>query len=109
MNDKEECDMAVRLVQRIVHLWALILVLVGCPGCRVFVQNRYAVFGWDSFETESVAHARAWSLAMLMGVAVIAAALGAVGFWLAPRLYRGWRQGLTADTGRREESGDSNG
>jgi hypothetical protein len=90
------------MVRRIVCLWAVILALLCCPGCRVFVQNRYAVFGFDGFQTEYAEEARAWSLALLVGVALVSAAVGATGIWLGPRLYHGWREGQAADDSQRE-------
>ena len=91
------------MVQRIVRLWAVVLALSGCAGRRVFVQNRYAVFGFDGLQTEYAEEARAWSLALLTGLAVISAAVGATGIWLGPRLYRGWREEEATDASRRED------
>jgi hypothetical protein len=99
--------MPVRLMfQRMLGLWAVVLALSCCPGCRVFVQNRYAIFGFDSLRTESEDHARVWSLVPLVGVVVISAAMGAVGFWLGPRLYRGWWGGFPTTASQRDPLAD---
>src|SRR5947209_16558558 len=72
-----------------VRRWAVALAaLVGCPGCSVLVQNRYSVFGFDALETGSPERARAASLALLAGVAVASAALGAAASWLVQRRLR---------------------
>lgn len=56
--------------------------LCCCSGCAVFVENRYAVFGFDGLQTQSPERARAMSLAVLGGVAIGAAGLSAVAMWL---------------------------
>ena len=74
-------------------LWtcSVLLLLASCFGCAVVVQNRYSVFGFDRFLTESAEQARTWSLVLLGGVALASAGLGMTGFWLSQRLYRRWR------------------
>jgi len=56
--------------------------LYCCSGCAIFVQNRYAVFRFDGLQTQSPEQARALSLAMLGGVALGGAGIGAVATWL---------------------------
>jgi hypothetical protein len=63
------------------------LVLTCCGGCTVFVQNRYSVFGFDRYATESLEQARVWSLVLLGGVSAGSASGGALSFWLVQR----WR------------------
>jgi hypothetical protein len=70
------------------RLAVALAILAGCPGCSVLVQNRYSVFGFDALETGSPERARAASLALLAGVAVASAALGAVTCWLVQRRLR---------------------
>ena len=70
------------------RLGVVLAVLAGCPGCSVLVQNRYSVFGFDALETGSPERARAASLALLAGVAVASAALGAAASWLVQRRLR---------------------
>ncbi|TMQ35331.1 MAG: hypothetical protein E6K70_02840 [Planctomycetota bacterium] len=60
----------------------LVTLLSCCSGCAVFVQNRYSVFGFGAFETESAEQARFWSLTLLVGVALCSAAAGAACYWL---------------------------
>jgi hypothetical protein len=82
--------LARKAIQR-VGTCSVFLVLASCFGCAVTVQNRYSVFGFDRFLTESAEQARTWSLLLLGGVAIVSAALGITGFWLSQRLYRRWR------------------
>jgi hypothetical protein len=71
------------------RLAVALALLAGCPGCSVLVQNRYSVFGFDALETGSPERARAVSLALLGGVTVASAVLGAATFWLVQRRLRG--------------------
>jgi hypothetical protein len=52
------------------------LALALFPGCAVFVQNRYSVLGFDAWQAATPAQARAISLALLVFVAVVSAAMG---------------------------------
>jgi hypothetical protein len=68
------------------HIAAVIAVLLtSSSGCAVFVENRYSVFGFDRFMTDSVETARTWSLVLLGGTSVFSAIVGAASFWLIQR------------------------
>src|SRR5437016_12990049 len=83
--------MSSRKAIQVVWTCSIVLLLVSCSGCAVTVQNRYSVFGFDRFLTESAEQARTWSLVLLGGLALASAGLGTTGFWLSQRLYRRWR------------------
>ncbi len=67
------------------HRIVVLAVLVPCSGCSVMVQNRYSVFGFDAWQAATPEQAQAISLALLGGVAVASAALGAMVAWLVQR------------------------
>src|SRR5437016_2167030 len=83
--------MSAKKAIRCVWICSVLLLLASCFGCAIVVQNRYSVFGFDRFLTESAEQARTWSLVLLGGVALASAGLGTTGFWLSQRLYRRWR------------------
>ena len=58
--------------------------LVFCSGC-LMIQNRYSVLGIEAGEMESLAEVKVWSLALLIGVAVVSALLAVSIFWLGQR------------------------
>jgi hypothetical protein len=62
----------------------LISALASCSGCLT-IQNRYSVLGIEAGEMDSLAEARVWSLALLIGVAVVSALLAVLLFWLGQR------------------------
>jgi len=83
--------MSSRKALQVIWTSSILLLLVACTGCAVTVQNRYSIFGFERFLTESAEQARTWSLVLLGGVALVSAGLGITGFWLGQRLYRRWR------------------
>jgi hypothetical protein len=62
-----------------------IAALAFCSGCSVLIQNRYSFLGIEVGEIDTPAEAELWSLALLLGVAVISAVLAVLAFWLAQR------------------------
>ena len=66
-------------------VWLAIAVLALCSGCSVLIQNRYSVLGIEAGEMDSLAEAKFWSLALLIGVAVVSALLAVLVFWLGQR------------------------
>src|SRR5262245_8080393 len=79
-------------VRNRLYFCCVVVSFVCCPGCSVFIQNRYSVFGFESLQTDSVRQAQTWTLVLFGGVAVVAAALGAVGCWLVVRANRRRRE-----------------
>ena len=63
----------------------LVSALAFCSGCAVMIQNRYSVLGIEAGEMDSLAEARFWSLALLLGVAVVSVLLAVSVFWLGQR------------------------
>jgi hypothetical protein len=75
-------------VRNRLYCWGVVVSLVCCPGCSVFIQNRYSVFGFESLQTESATQAQTWTLVLLGCVALMATTLGAVGCWFVLRANR---------------------
>ena len=64
--------------------FVLVSALACCSGCLT-IQNRYSVLGIEPGEIGSLAEARVWSLALLIGVALVSAVLAVSIFWLGQR------------------------
>ena len=63
----------------------VISTLACCSGCSVLVQNRYSVLGIEAGEIDSLAEAKFWSVALLVGVAIVSALLAVLVFWLGQK------------------------
>jgi hypothetical protein len=68
-----------------VKRFVLVSALSLCSGCSVLIQNRYSVLGIEAGDIDSLAEARFWSLALLVGVAVVSALVAVLTFWLGQR------------------------
>ncbi len=87
--------MLARMVSKRARCAVVSMLFICCSGCSIFVQNRYAVFGFDRMETESAEQARFWSLALLSCTAAGSAGIGAAALWLGSRWRRQWREERT--------------